>query len=168
MECEPVEGGYNDSVPELKSQARQPFRKRRHSMCKLRERLNPALTCDSALVRVQCSQSLANVRPAPHLATQPNQMQMPIPLSTQMSTQYQMQMRNPYSPVYTHTTPESPNSPLTYTILNPIEHEILCIVDEVYVKIVRSRVTSQFMRCELRCLSWMERRERGAANGYGR
>ena len=55
------------------------------------------------------------------------------------------------TPVCTHTTPESPNSPLTYTILKPIEHEILCIVDEGICEIVRSRVTSQFMRCVANC-----------------
>lgn len=133
-ECEPVEGGYNDSVPELKSQARQPFRKRRHSMCKLRERLNPALTCDSALVRVQCSQSLANVRPAPHLATQRTQTKPNANANSPVYTNVHTIPNANAKPLSTHTTPESPNSPLSYTILNPIEHEILCIVDAVYVK----------------------------------
>lgn len=32
-------------------------------------------------------------------------------------------------PLSTHTTPESANSPALQTILNPVEHEILCIVD---------------------------------------
>ena len=169
MECEPVEGGYNDSVPELKSQARQPFRKRRHSMCKLRERLNPALACDSALVRVQCSQSLANVRPAPHLATQRNQMQMPIPLSTQMSTQYQMQMqmRNPC--LYTHNprVPQFPthlHNPETYRARDFVH----CWWRYMWNRAFPSNFAIHALRCELRCLSWMEKRESGAANGYGR